>query len=243
VKLYHGTAAKNLDAIKAEGLRPRGRKRGNWSHSVNSNPKAVYLTDAYAFHFAFNAGEVNNRRVQTGLILEVERDSLSPWKLCPDEDVLEQATRGQSGENFAPVEWDMKRRTMFYRKIAPFNPKLVDTSLKHMGTCAYYGSIPWSAVTRYVLIEWSKLPQGMFWNAVDTSVSCLNYRILQDRQRALTRWFFGDPVTVEDFLGFTFEDNPHMREHDLTMKQATAIEEELKQRTGVEVVNVLEMAA
>ena len=243
--LYHGTAAKNLDAIRANGIQPRGKlkSKGNWTHSVISNPKAVYLTDAYPGHFAFNSVDGYRKDADPGLILEVNRDLLSPFKLCPDEDSLEQGTRGVEKEGYADPKWDMKKRTMFYRRIAEFNPKLVDVSLQHLGTCGYYDTIPWSAITRYVLIDWSKIAHGMFWRACDTQVSCMNYKILQDRHRALTRWFFGDPTTAEDFLGYTFADNPHMRDVPDEMKRVAAIEEEIKSRDGLTVVNANERVA
>lgn len=52
--LYHGTnGAAARDAI-VNGLSGRGGK-GNWSHSVESHPDCVYLTDAYPAYFALNA--------------------------------------------------------------------------------------------------------------------------------------------------------------------------------------------
>jgi len=238
--LYHGTAAKHLDSIKKYGLLPRAmlnkikgtKSQGNWTHSVTSNRGAVYLTDAYAFHFAHCAGEDIEK--DKGLLLELDRASLNPWLLCPDEDYIEQSTRGRTGKGFADPKWDMIRRTKFYRKHAQANTQLTDYSLEGMGTAAYYGPIPWSAIKRYVIVDWSKMPHGMLWRAVDTQVSCINYRILQDRQRALMRWFFGDPVELEDFIGFKLADNPSIANDPVWKKHHDAIAAELPQTEGLE---------
>jgi hypothetical protein len=79
---------------------------------------------------------------------------------------------------------------------------MADASLKHMGTVGYYSNIPWNAITRYVLIDWDKIDKGMYMRAVDSMVSTMNYLVLQDRHRALTKWFFGDAVTAEQLEGF-----------------------------------------
>jgi len=203
MKLYHGTNASCLKAIQTEGILPRAKSKakGHWGHTVSSNRNAVYLTTAYAWHFAASACEKNDK----GLILEIDRDSLLPWCLCPDEDFMEQATRrlppSKENPNFAPVEWPMKKRTLHYRGIAENNANLANQSLEHLGTCAYYGAIPWHAVTRYVVIDWDKLNTSMRIRAIDSSVSLMNFKILKDRHHAFTRWFFNDPVEVGELTG------------------------------------------
>jgi hypothetical protein len=200
--LYHGTSAKILDRLKREGIMPRAKSKGkgNWKHTVTSNKDAVYLTTAYPWHFAACAA-----KEEPGLILEIDRDELLPWALCPDEDFMEQCSRKceatEQNPNLAPTDWSMNKRTMFYRKIARFNPDLADVSLEHMGTCAYYGTIPWSAVTRYVTVDWTKLHMRMYMQAVDSMVSALNYKILQDRHKAFVRWFFDDAVMADEITG------------------------------------------
>lgn len=198
-RLYHGTSAKLLDRIKEVGLQPRAvsRHKGNWNHTVPSNRKSVYLTDTYPFHFAAGGG-----RKELGLILEINRDLLIPWKLCPDEDALEQGTRKQEIPGGPPLNASMKERTKAYRKLAPLNPQLAQASLETLGTVGYYGTIPFRFVTRYVIIDWTKMDMNMYLNCVDTSVSVLNFRILAERHKAMVRWLFGDPVTVEDLMGF-----------------------------------------
>jgi hypothetical protein len=236
--LFHGTTASCLDRIKREGILPRAKAKGkqNWKHTVPSNKDAVYLTTAYPWHFA----AVASKEKGIGLILEIDRDLLLPWLLCPDEDFMEQASRGcgptDKNPNLAPLGLDMKKRTMFYRKIAKFNALLVDESLKHMGTCAYYGGIPFSAVTRYVLIDWAKLPFEMKLRAVDSMVSIMNYRILKSRHEAFCRWFFNDTVTVEEMLGYELGDNLTPAIIEQQKRYADKLAESMAQREGLTVI-------
>ena len=54
--VYHGTSWKHWQNIKKNGLRVRGKSpRSNWTHSIESNPDTVYLTDAYAIYFGLAA--------------------------------------------------------------------------------------------------------------------------------------------------------------------------------------------
>lgn len=188
MKLYHGTSAQFLPSIQAQGIRPRGRGRGNWQHTVTSNPRAVYLTTAYPWHFA----AVASKESRKGLILEVDAGRLNPARCCPDEDVLEQAMRGKDD-----VPGNLKQRTLYYRRIAPFNPQHFETSLKHMGTACYYGTVPWDYVTRWAELDWKKMNPQWWLRAVDSSVSLLSYRYLKHYHEGFTRWIFGEEVPAD----------------------------------------------
>jgi len=200
--LYHGGSATVLDRVKKYGLQPRAIHKGkdNWKHTVTSNKNAVYLTSTYPWHFAAVA---SNEEV--GVIYEIKPLYLLPWLLCPDEDFLEQASRGHGpgpkSPHAAPTDWSMKKRTMHYRRLARYNQKLAAPSLETMGTAAYYGTIPWKGISRYVIIEWKKLHFEFRLRALDSQISILNYKILQDRHKAFVRWFFDDPVTPGELTG------------------------------------------
>jgi hypothetical protein len=68
----------------------------------------------------------------------------------------------------------------------------------------YAGTIPWSAVTRYTVIDWEKIDDG--WH------SFVTHRMPGSPQNALfTRWVMGYPVTVAEMVwplqrGFKAED-------------------------------------
>jgi hypothetical protein len=233
--LYHGTSAVRLESIKKKGIVPRIKSRveGNWTHTVKSNRNSVYLTDAYAWHFAACASSTE----ENGLILEIDKDQLFTWLLCPDEDALEQGTRTLIGPNFAPTNWGMLKRTKFYRKIAPLNPHLADESLKVMGTCGYYGIIPWSAVTRYVTIDWKKLDPSLRMQAIDSQVSIANYKFLQDRHKAFTRWFFGDEVNAGEVTGYDLEKLLTKRNETEDAVEITAVLEQQNKRMAEAMAN------
>ena len=93
MRLYHGTAERFLRPILSEGIKPRGRKKGNWKHTVESNPHAVYLTNAYPLHFAANVANEKEKLA----VIEVDTSRLHLLDIVPDEDFMEQATRNGNG--------------------------------------------------------------------------------------------------------------------------------------------------
>lgn len=188
MKLYHGTSSTNLKSILTEGLKPRGRKKGNWSHSIESNPKAVYLTIAYPFHFAHNVSKKENL-----VVFEVETDLLPPWLLAPDEDFLEQVTRDK--EEWSHVTGDFIARTRWFRKRAlkEFGHNW-ELSIKGMGTCCFYGKIAPTVIKRYAIVPYTSniaLKQ-------DATITPLNYLIIGPYYRDLVRHTFGDPLQEQD---------------------------------------------
>jgi hypothetical protein len=215
--LYHGTDARYLESIRRSGLLPRAsqsrRTPGNFS--MTSNRKAIYLTDAYAAYFTVtalpDATETTKAKDLKGLILEIPSDALRPDLLCPDEDYLEQASRNQKKgsingkggaiRELAPCDWDMTRRTRYYRKVARSNPHLAAQSLEGLGTVAYYGSIPWKAIRRYAVIDFKRLHPEMVMKCMDPSINIFNYAIMQGKYKTLLRWIFGEDVTLEEMMG------------------------------------------
>lgn len=211
MKLYHGTSTARLEAIRFGGIQPPkiSRVDTNWSHTIESNRNSVYLTDTYPFHFAAQASD---KTKTPGLILEIDRLALSVPYLSPDEDFLEQWTRGrgptESCPDLAHTFWDMVKRTRHYRQRAQSMGKkyfaaertLTDLSLQFMGTAGYYATVPWSAVTRYSIIDWARVPGYIRLSAMDTQVSIINHKVMKDQHKALIRWFMGDPVEVEEVM-------------------------------------------
>lgn len=187
MRLYHGTSEADAKAIIRSGLRPRADRPSHWS--VESRADLVYLTNAYAPYFACNASGEDERWA----VVEVEVDEAD---LLPDEDWLEQATRGRS----APCRLrKMEARTAWYRKrLEGFRHHALD-SLEGLGNAAHPG-VPPEGVTRVVLFD-PKLNRMFAWMALDPSISILNYRFMGDKYRGLTRAFAGYSVTVDEVLG------------------------------------------
>ena len=193
MKLYHGTGAARLDAILKRGLRPRGSNAGNWEHSIESNPRAVYLTTAYAPYFALTAQKDDDAAM--GLILEIESDRLDPDKLGADEDAVEQVMRRSPEDPLAGKGWGMIQRTRWFRK------RVLDFrwqgSVDAMGTCCYVGVIRPEAITRYALVDFKKAPT-FAWAMMDPIITILNYQLVGAKYRTATRWVFGEPPLEGD---------------------------------------------
>jgi hypothetical protein len=193
VKLYHGTTAKVAELALVEGLQPRGERTGNWEHSIESNPNAVYLTSAYAPYFAVASGEVGEDLA----IIEVDTDLLCQYLLIPDEDFLEQGTRGQPLDDHPELNAlgdDMLKRTEWFREHAYEHFQHAwELSVEHLGNCAYSAVIPPEAMTRASAFGWDD-NAWMIGHALDPCISLLNYQICGSKYRHLTQWFMGEPI-------------------------------------------------
>ena len=111
--VYHGTSMSAWKKIRQSGLVPRGETgQSNWTHSIESNPDTIYLTDAYAMHFALSAIRGTAKKFEEAVIIEVDTDKLEKSALVADEDALEQVSRKQDG---LPPDWSMQDRTRHYR--------------------------------------------------------------------------------------------------------------------------------
>ena len=195
MKLYHGTNVKALAAIADEGIRPRGKRTGNWGHTVESNRDAIYLTDAYPLHFAvasLNDKDDEGVSKESLAIIEIEQP-VGDANLIADEDALEQTNRGRDG---LPTDWDMERRTLHYREIAQHYSGF--DSLKAMGTCAYNGVITPVRTRRVVTLDsdtWVRL----VITGADPTITIANSRFLGERYRQFVKWMFGDIDTWSMF--------------------------------------------
>lgn len=187
--LYHGTTEKYLQDIITHGLRPRGvAGPGNWEHSCNSHPDAVYLSNAYALYFAHAALKDSEDHSRL-MVLEIDDAKLQPSLLCADEDALEQMGRGRDD---LPKKWDMKKRNEYYKTQIEHVPASV--SLSAIGNCTYLGTIPTNAINRVALIEQSVYYE-MMMRGYDPTITVINYRILGERYKEASKWIF-EPASV-----------------------------------------------
>jgi len=197
MKLYHGTAERHLPAILRDGLKPRGKRRGNWSHTIESNPDAVYLTAAYAIYFAMTATDAADKSDRS-VVLEIDTSKLDPFYLVPDEDWLEQVSRKQNSPSTAPINKPMKYRTKWYRRrLLNYNDYWQD-SLDGLGNCAYLDTIPAAAITRIAFIDRQTNADLMLMAGLDPTISLMNYRFVGQRYRNAMKKLFGEPVEEED---------------------------------------------
>lgn len=203
MKLYHGTSETVARKALVEGLKPRQESgsKGNWNHTVSSDARTVYMTEVYAGYFACHvAGEEGERWG----ILEVDVARLDPKRMMPDEDFLEQATRGRrlnfrGGAKLQKME--MKQRTEWFRQHLTDFQHVWQDSLNHLGTVAYMGAIPPEAITRAAVYD-SKSNNTVSMASIDPSIMLLNHKFCQGKYIALTRWLIGDSVTPAEFVGW-----------------------------------------
>lgn len=205
MKLYHGTSEKAARQILAgAGIRPRGKKSGNWKHTIESHPECVYLTTAYAPYFAHMAAPPKGERVA---VLEVDTNLLNPFSLLPDEDFLGQAVRKRADnpDLDLPEAWDawdiMKKTRWFRRRLEHFQPSW-EISVKGLGNCCFKGTVPASAITRIATWEPEETP-FLYMMSMDPMVSIMNYQIVGNKYRGLVKWLFkddlGEDAPVEQF--------------------------------------------
>jgi len=184
VLLYHGTALRHLPGIRREGIKPRGKLKGNWKHSVVSNPDNIYLTTAYPLYFAHNATKGDDDAL---MVLEIESEKLNLLNILPDEDFLEQATR-KGGP--APLDKSMKVRTHWYRRRLESFCHLWKDSVDGLGTCCYRGTIPVAAIERVAVMSQGAYHKLVLVDGHDPTIFLMNYKLLGDKYRDFVRRLF-----------------------------------------------------
>ena len=213
MKLYHGTSERVARIAWEHGLQSRQwqgveeqEDRSRWQFP--SGYDRIYLTNCYAAYFAMVASN-DERWNDNGrwAIVEVDAEEL---QLFPDEDFLEQATRGR---NDLPLDddelgppWpelheagrDVHKRSKWFRDYACHFPHLAGDSLEHLGTCAVFDEVPAENITRVMLFD----PIASDGNrvaatfAMDPQISLINYKIMRGKYEALLDWFLGAEVTT-----------------------------------------------
>lgn len=204
-RLYHGTSGTAARKALTEGIQPRRiTHKSNWD-TFESHPDYVYLTDAYAPFYANRATKYPRKLG----IVEVDVDRLNWDKLRPEEDAVEQMTRGitdwkvvndpQLRSVLSKIpNTNMVERTRFVRDHLDRLHSMWGASLRLLGTCAYHGFIPREAITRVSIFD----PKSNPWvvmTTMDPSITLMNYRVLAEKYRFFTRWFF-EPVSAEEWL-------------------------------------------
>jgi len=76
MRICHGTSSIHLESILREGLKPRGTKASNWKAA--SHADLVYLSQAYALHYAGNAVDKEGGNI---VLVEIDTDLLPDYRL------------------------------------------------------------------------------------------------------------------------------------------------------------------
>lgn len=196
-QITHATSERNLEKILECGsIRPRGRRKGNWNHTVKSNSDTVYLSCAYAAAFAHNACDDREKDGRWAFI-SFDVAKLYVGNLIADEDAVEQARRGHDA--FGGLS--MEERTEIYKKIcARRRGQLWEESLKVMGTCGHIGAVPVSAACRITLFDYAKdysLAMALF----DHTPSVMLYQVSGEKLTNESRWLAGldDEYKISQF--------------------------------------------
>ena len=185
MRLYHGTSSKNLDSILSKGIRPRGRKKGNWK-GFPSRPDMVYLTNSYAPFFAIQSCVDGDR----GLIVEVEVDEAG---LYPDEDFIAQVIAAQEGRSIEEVHDEIRDDLESYKHHAK-------DSLEGLGNCSHKGIVSSVKVSRLCLVDFEKR-SDLAIMSMDPSISIMNYKFCGSKYRSVISWLFGDRKDFELGIG------------------------------------------
>ena len=236
--LYHGTTGAVAHRALKEGLLPRGMTgaAGHWVHTVDSSLETVHLTVAYAPYFA-HAAQPADVAVddQQWAVIEIDVSKLDTGCLMPDEDFLEQGTRGQEVPAWCKGLEDchgMNARTEWFRdRLRAFASHWPD-SIKSLGTAAHRGPIDPSAISRIGIYTPHKDSGIVTLSALDPAIMILNYLIMGPRYRAITRWFVGEELTPGEFYGLGW---PAMRDR-IPAEQLDRLQRVLKEHPGLEVI-------
>jgi hypothetical protein len=166
-RLLHGTCASALAGIAKQGLLPRRQRKARSQWAANpSHPDAVYLTTAYALHYAANA-------LTSGFaaILEIDASALDMDNLVADEDSYAMTSvQGHAGME----AWPLERKTGFWRD------RLEDTdanaSLRVLGNCAHLGPIPPSVIAGVRLLSRDEMAKCIF-GISDPAIIPLSFKV------------------------------------------------------------------
>ena len=196
VKIYHGTTEAIGRKARTEGLRPRKLTgKSNWKHIVESNPSLIYLTTAYAPYYALQTVNKGEKIA----IIEIETDVLDESKFRPDEDFIEQAT-SLDKKNTAGIKGKtVNQRTKYIRNHIDEFSGVWKQSIQHLGNCGYKCIITSKSITKVAVVDISKcLP--MCSEVLEAVITLANHSVCGPQYRMMTRWFMGEPVTVDEWF-------------------------------------------
>jgi hypothetical protein len=210
--LYHGTSEYAAREALKKGLRPRAETgEDNWSElGIGSNPKAIYLTDTWACHYACNArqqapripgadGKISNRVA----VIEIDTRGLVLTNLRADEDYMAFTDPDIKG---MMTEAALKEKVRHHARNLSTDWK---RSLETIGNCVYLGKILPKHIRRVALFDYRQ-NRDMASAMVDGLPTPAGFRFARDYHRSYIKWLFGEPVAPEDvtMMGPPDSDDP-----------------------------------
>ncbi|MHC4783970.1 MAG: hypothetical protein ACYTE0_13125 [Planctomycetota bacterium] len=190
--LYHGTSGANVEKILKEGIRPRGKRQGNWD--CESRSDSVYLTDLYAPYYGISSVDEDDSLGEIA-VFEVDVDEV---RLMPDEDFLEQGSRKT---DICPVE-DIGARTYWFRDRLPNFAHHWKDSLAKLGTVAHLGEIVPERIIRVSTFLADKHPM-VVCELGNPTITLMNHKMCGDRYKMLTAVCMKDDCRLGDFFLFS----------------------------------------
>jgi len=128
--------------------------------------------------------------------VEVCVEKLDERLLRPDEDFIAQALKHQN-PHCHDLSWPELNHLVL--TVGKWDDCWRE-SLQALGTCAYAEVIPAEAITRVSIYTPADNPE-MAMAALDPSISVINWMLCAAKYRLLTRWYVGDEVTLDEWLG------------------------------------------
>lgn len=189
--VYHGTTADIVDDVLESGLIPSdGADRENWGEmDFPSIPGHVYLTRYYPLFFAAAAADETKERIT---IIEIDLSLLDAESLYPDEDFVEQVTRGTEHEEMSHD--DLIDRTATVRSNIENYREYWNDSLAVLGNCSYKGTVPVECIRRVSVVTMT----SRFHSFVsDTTITNKAAPVMGPKYELLTKHLLGDDVSEE----------------------------------------------
>lgn len=190
--LYHGTSAAAVPSILEHGVHPRqtsGAEPISQIVEFQGYPDWVYLSNAYASYFAAEAVGSDGGFTGEAAILEIDTDLLNEELILEDELVTEWLLLDNRRYAYIPREEliAMARDRMSHDWL---------NSLELMGTCAYRGIVPPSAIKRVCYIDFANMPPHMLFDITDMTLSVEAFKMSGVKYRMLDAWFWGGEVEL-----------------------------------------------
>lgn len=200
MKLYHGTSEIVARTILSSGIRPLVANTKPTRHFIfhASSQNHIYLTDSNAPFYSYLVTPKKNSFMA---VIEIDVKQLDQSCLTFDELTWEHLGRGvdRLWPPCSPFNAIREYRLNWYKR------RMQDKSVQQMygdswrhslsvfGSCAYYGRIEVSAITRILFWERSDNPAlHLFFPPI---TSLLQYEMAGSGMRAAMQHLFGDEIT------------------------------------------------